>query len=276
MPTPPPSAPTSRSHTGRLHRGATAAAHIWLLSEESPTAVLFNGAFFAVMMTTPADLADFAAGFTVTEGISTYADIQDIRIAENLDGFALNIILPPERAASLDARRRVLTGRSGCGICGAQTLDAAVARPRPVAQRPAPAAEALARAYKDLPGLQVMNAANHSTHAAALAAPDGALLLVREDVGRHNALDKLFGAALLAGMPLDAGFVLVSSRCSMELVQKAAMVGVPFLASVSAPTALAVRLASEAGMGLAASSRDGIMVFEAGADKPVASPPRIS
>ena len=266
--------PTSHRYIGRLHpasasvpQAASASqaprAHTWTLAEETPAAVLYNGAFFAVMMATPADLADFAAGFTVTEGIAAYADIQDIRIAENLDGFLINIIIPPERQASLDTRRRVLTGRSGCGICGAQTLDAAVARPRQVQRRPTPDAQCLARAYAELPGLQLINRENHSTHAAGLADADGALLLVREDIGRHNALDKLIGAALAAGLPLTEGFVVVSSRCSMELVQKAAMVGVPLLASVSAPTALAVRLAAEAGMGLAARARDGVMYFDA-------------
>ncbi len=261
--------PTSHRYSGRLHPSATAAvpqaasAHTWTLAEETPAAVLYNGAFFAVMMATPADLADFAAGFTVTEGNAAFPDIQDIRIAENLDGFALNIIIPPERQASLDTRRRVLTGRSGCGICGAQTLDAAVARPRPVKQRPTPNAQSLTRANEAFPATQVMNRENHSTHAAALCSADGTILLTREDVGRHNALDKLIGAALRSGTSLQDGFVLVSSRCSMELVQKAAMVGVPFLASVSAPTALAVRLAAEAGMGLAARAQGGVMYFDA-------------
>ena len=269
--------PTSHRYSGRLHPSATASvpetasvpqvasAHTWTLAEETPAAVLYTGAFFAVMMATPADLADFAAGFTVTEGIAAFADIQEIRIAENLDGFLINIIIPPERQASLDTRRRVLTGRSGCGICGAQTLDAAVARPRPVAAaKRAATPDALARAYAELPGLQIINRENHSTHAAGLADAEGNLLMVREDIGRHNALDKLIGAALTAGRALTEGFVVVSSRCSMELVQKAAMVGVPLLASVSAPTALAVRLAAEAGMVLAASSREGVMVFEPG------------
>ena len=233
----------------------------WRLAEEVPAAVLYNGQFFAVMMVTPADLEDFGLGFTVTEGIvAAQSEIADVRVAETHDGFALNIKIPEDRTAGIDTRRRVLTGRSGCGICGAQTLDAAVAPPRPVSGV-APGIAGLQRAYRDFPAEQVMNRQNHSTHAAALAGPDGAILLVREDVGRHNALDKLIGAALRAGTDLRAGFILVSSRCSMELVQKAAVAGVPFLASVSAPTALAVRLAQTAGMGLAALSPDGIMLF---------------
>ena len=124
-----------------------------------------------------------------------------------------------------------------------------------------PSITAIARAYRELPALQVMNQKNHSTHAAAFAGADGAIQAVREDVGRHNALDKLLGHLMFKHFDLRSGFVIVSSRCSMELVQKAAMAGVPFLASVSAPTALAVRLANAAGMGLAASSPDGIMLF---------------
>ena len=234
----------------------------WRLAEEVPAAVLYNGQFFAVMMVTPADLEDFAIGFTVTEGIvQTTDEIAGARVAEMADGFALNIKIAPERMAGIETRRRVLTGRSGCGICGAQTLDAAVAPPRQV-NGSAPSIMAIERSYRELPGRQIMNRQNHSTHAAAFAGPDGAIQLVREDVGRHNALDKLIGALLIAKTDPRAGFILVSSRCSMELVQKAAMAGVPFLASVSAPTALAVRLAQSAGMGLAAGSRDGIMLFD--------------
>ena len=241
--------------------GGRVAGVTWRLAEEVPAAVLYNGQFFAVMMVTPADLEDFAAGFTVTEGIvADAAEIASVRSTETQDGFALNIKIPDHRLAGLDTRRRVLTGRSGCGICGAQTLDAAVAPPRPVSG-PAPDLAALRRAYRDFPEWQVMNAQNHSTHGAALADSRGAIQLVREDVGRHNALDKLIGAASRQGLAMRTGFVLVSSRCSMELVQKAAVAGVPFLASVSAPTALAARLAGIAGMGLAASSPHGIMLF---------------
>ena len=234
--------------------------HLWRLAEEVPAAMLYNGQFFAVMMVTPADLEDFAFGFTVTEGIAALDEIGEVRIAETADGYAINIKIAAARMAGIDSRRRVLTGRSGCGICGAQTMDAAVAPPRQVARR-APAVEAIARAYRDLPDRQIMNRQNHSTHAAGFAEPGGAIMTVREDVGRHNALDKLIGALHRARVDPRLGFVIVSSRCSMELVQKAAMAGLPFMASVSAPTALAARLAAAAGMGLAARSKDGIMLF---------------
>ena len=163
----------SRTHQGRLHPSGV--EHTWALAEESPAAVLYNGAFFAVMMVTPADLEDFATGFTLTEGIVPSAQgILGIRVAETQDGHTLNIKIDPALAAGLDTRRRVLTGRSGCGICGAQTLDAAVARPRPVA-RFMPSPDAIARAYAEFPALQVMNRENRSTHAAAFADADGAI-----------------------------------------------------------------------------------------------------
>ena len=259
---PDPTREASPEFSGRLMApGGRQTVVPWRLAEEVPAAVLYSGQFFAVMMVTPADLEDFGLGFTVTEGIvAAQSEIAGVRVAETHDGFALNIKIPEHRMAGIDTRRRVLTGRSGCGICGAQTLDAAVAPPRPVSGM-APTLAALQRAYREFPASQIMNQLNHSTHAAAFAGPDGAILLVREDVGRHNALDKLIGAALRAGTGPRNGFILVSSRCSMELVQKAAIAGVPFLASVSAPTALAVRLAQTAGMGLAAQSPDGIMLF---------------
>ena len=252
----------SPQFAGRLIAAdGTQSAHRWRLAEEVPAAVLYNGQFFAVMIVTPADLEDFAVGFTVTEGIAAFDEIGEVRIAETGDGFALNIKIADARMAGIDSRRRVLTGRSGCGICGAQTMDAAVAPPRAVTGQ-APGVEAIARAYRELPDRQVMNRQNHTTHAAGFAGVDGAVLTVREDVGRHNALDKLIGALLRARADPRVGFVIVSSRCSMELVQKAAMAGVPFMASVSAPTALAARLAAAAGMGLAARSKDGIMLFD--------------
>ena len=254
--------PTSQEFAGKLVQPGGGTRELrWLLAEEVPAAVLFNSQFFAVMMVTPADLEDFAVGFSLTENIvENRREIAGIKIAEAIDGYAVNIKIAEHRMAGLDSRRRVLTGRSGCGICGAQTLDAAVARPRPVSG-PTPTARAVARAIAELPPLQAINRLNHSTHAAGLADAEGKILAVREDIGRHNALDKLIGSAIRAGTRLDTGFVVLSSRCSMEMVQKAAMAGIPFLASVSAPTALAVRLAAEAGMGLAANNRDGIMFF---------------
>jgi FdhD protein len=254
---------TSPIFAGRLATEAGAQPATWHLAEEVPAAVMFDGQFFAVMMVTPADLEDFAVGFTVTEGIVERADeISAVRVAEANDGYALNIKIPEARLAGIETRRRVLTGRSGCGICGAQTLDAAVAPPRHVSGRlPKPAA--ILRALVQFPSLQPMNQLNHSTHAAGFATLDGALQLVREDVGRHNALDKLAGALLRDGRSTRDGFVIMSSRCSMEIVQKAAILGVPLIASVSAPTALALRLARAAGMTLAAASGDGVMVFEA-------------
>jgi FdhD protein len=268
-----PPVETSPRFAGQLITAAGMRPTDWHLAEEVPAAVMYDGQFFAVMMVTPADLEDFAIGFTVTEGIVERADeIADVRIAEANDGFALNIKIPNARLAGIETRRRVLTGRSGCGICGAQTLDAAVARPRAV-HGPQPEPAAILRALARFPELQPMNAMNHSTHAAGFAVLAGDLVLVREDVGRHNALDKLGGALVRAGIDPRSGFIVMSSRCSMELVQKAAMLGTSCLATVSAPTALAVRLAAQAGMVLASRSGDGVMLFPqpqpASTEKPI-------
>lgn len=247
---------------GRLVAGDGGHSAVWRVPEEVPLAVLLNGDSFAVMMASPSDLEDFALGFALTEGIVPAVDeIDSLRIAEASDGFLLNLVIDPARAEAVAARRRGVPGRSGCGICGAQTIGAALPR-LPRVSGAAPSVEALRTAYAALPSVQQMNAENRSTHAAAWCGPDGAIRLLREDIGRHNALDKLAGAMARAGLPGAAGFLLLSSRVSVEMVQKAAMVGIPFVAAVSAPSALAVRQAADAGIGLAGSAGDGIMLFD--------------
>ena len=241
---------------------AAGRATVWRVPEETPLAVLLNGRSFAVMMGTPADLEDFAVGFALTEGIvEDVAQLSSLRIAEAADGFVLNLRLDPARVAAVDDRRRSLPGRSGCGVCGAQTIAAALPRPPRVAGA-APSIAALEAAYAGLPALQAMNAENCSTHAAAFCDSAGAVRLLREDIGRHNALDKLGGALARNGQDASTGFILLSSRISVEMVQKAAVLGAPFLAAVSAPSALALRTASAAGMGLAGLAGDDIMIFE--------------
>lgn len=244
---------------GRLSSGREA---LWRVPEEVPLAILLNGGNFAVMMGTPSDLADFAIGFALTEGIvETPAEIERLAIAEASDGYVLNLSVPPGRAEAVADRRRSFAGRAGCGICGAQTVAAALPRP-PRVSGSGPAAEALLAAFRALSATQEMNAENRSTHAAAFCDRDGRVLLTREDIGRHNALDKLGGALARSGRRARDGFVLLSSRISVEMVQKAAMLGVPFLAAISAPSALALRKAAEAGMGLAALAGDEAMIFE--------------
>jgi FdhD protein len=240
-------------------------AAAWRVPEEAPLAILVNGASFAVMMVTPADLEDFALGFALTEGLARRPrDVRGIRLAEIADGFVANLALEPADPTAIEERRRSLAGRTGCGICGAQTLGAALRR-LPAVAGPRPSVGALRAALAALPAKQRMNAANRSTHAAAFCDAAGDILVVREDVGRHNALDKLGGALARSELRPAEGFILLSSRISVEMVQKAALIGAPFLAAVSAPSALAVRQATAIGMGLASAvGGDSIMIFDTG------------
>jgi FdhD protein len=242
--------------------GGAAREAVWAVAEEVPLAVLLNGESFAVMMATPADLEDFAVGFAITEGIvPDAAAIASLRIAEAREGYALNLRIDPALVEASALRRRTLAGRAGCGVCGAQTIEAALPPPKRVAG-PLPAPAAVLAAARALPALQPMKRLNRSTHAAAFCAPDGTVELVREDIGRHNALDKLAGALARAGRPGSDGFVLLSSRLSVEMVQKTAALGAPFVAAVSAPSALALRTADAAGLTVAALAPEGLMVFD--------------
>lgn len=239
----------------RLHAGEATSADDWI-AEEVPVALAFNGAPFAVMMATPADIADFAAGFALSEGI--VGSIDELRIDAidtTLDGIAVSMRVPSARMAALSARRRNVEGRSGCGICGAESIEA-VLRPPPTVPDATPVANAaIAAALRDLQHRQPLNALTGATHAAAWADADGRLQLVREDVGRHNALDKLIGAMCAGGNPACDGFCLVTSRASYEMAMKAAQAGMPLLAAISAPTALAIALADTAGMTLVGFAR---------------------
>jgi FdhD protein len=233
----------------------------WQVAEEVPLAVLVNGENFAVMMLTPADLEDFALGFALTEGLIRRAsDLEAVRLGEAADGLVANLKIAPALLSGMEARRRTLAGRAGCGICGAQTIAAAVPRPRRVSGM-LPDYAALAQAYAALPAAQIMNRANHTTHAAAYCSLSGEIQALREDIGRHNALDKLAGALAREGRDANEGFVLLSSRVSVEMVQKAATIAAPSLAAVSAPSALALRMAGGAGMTVFARTPDGIMAF---------------
>lgn len=247
---------------GRVVTPDAACDAVWRVPEETPLAVLLNGTSFAVMMATPADLEDFALGFALTEGIvRDIGEVRSLRIADAVDGFVINMVVDPARAEAVEARRRSIPGRSGCGICGAQTIGAALPK-LPRVAGPKPSLEAVEAAFAALPAVQSMNAENRSTHAAAFCDGDGTIRLLREDVGRHNALDKLGGALATAGLRAADGFVLLSSRISVEMVQKAAILGAPFLAAVSGPSALALRQAAAAGMGLACRAGAGIMIFD--------------
>ncbi|MBR0344416.1 MAG: formate dehydrogenase accessory sulfurtransferase FdhD [Rudaea sp.] len=248
------------------HRHGVAARVRDAVAEEIPVAFVYNERPHAVMMATPADLEDFALGFSLSENIiDNAAQCTKIEVVEALAGIELHIAIPAEKAAKLEDRVRELTGRTGCGLCGAQTLDAAVRHPPAVAGSPDVREAALLRALGEMQKLQTINAATGAVHAAAWANLDGSVVLLREDVGRHNALDKLTGAMQRAGIDPRAGFLLVTSRASYEMVMKAATVGIGFLAAISAPTALAIALAQETDLTLVGFARaDGYGLYAHG------------
>lgn len=234
------------------------------VASEVPVALVFNGLSHAVMMATPADLEAFALGFALSEGlIDTPADCRGIEVFARsaLQGGGgggstaceVHLDIAPRCFARLKERRRALAGRTGCGLCGIDSLQALDLVPERVTPRPwatdLPAATVL-RAVSAMPALQVMNAAAGALHAAAWATPQGEITDLLEDVGRHNALDKLIGRLALQGRSSADGFVVMSSRASYELVRKCARLDIPLLATVSAPTSLAVDLAAEAGIAL--------------------------
>ena len=253
---------------GSLHRqarrltAAGAEALDEVVAEEVAVALVYNGVSHAVMMATPCDLEDFARGFSLTERIvAKPSEIYDIEV-EELErsgggrGFEVRLDIASQRMGALQAQRRTMAGRTGCGLCGVDSLEAAL-RPVP---RSAGAGKvsraAIQRAMAALPAQQKINRENGATHAAGWAMPDGTLVAVREDVGRHNALDKLGGALAKAGMPAAGGFVVVTSRCSYEMVQKAAALDAVASAAVSAPTSLAIESAEQAGIALVAFVRE--------------------
>lgn len=238
--------------------GASDAAAAESLAEEVPIAFTYNGEPYAVMLATPCDLEDFARGFALTQGIVDTADeIEAIEIRPSLAGIECAARIPAARVAALAPDARRLPGVSGCGLCGVRALEDAVRWPGAVASAVAVSGRALHRAFAELRQRQPVFAATGATHAAAYARIDGEVLFVREDVGRHNALDKLVGALAVSNIDADQGFIVVTSRASVEMVQKAARAGVGVLAAVSAPTALAVTLADGVGLTLLGFVRDG-------------------
>jgi FdhD protein len=226
------------------------------IAVEIPVAFLYNGQSHAVMMASPNDLIDFAYGFSIAEGIvDRMADIGAVSCEFKGAGANLAIEISEGHAALLESRKRNVAGRTGCGLCGVSDMEQ-VLRPLPyLAIGQAIGRDAIDRAIRELPQHQDINQATGAVHAAGFADRDGKLLIVREDVGRHNALDKLIGAALRAGIAPDDGFVVVTSRCSMEMVQKTASFGAPALIAVSAPTSLAIELAEHCNLTVAAFAR---------------------
>lgn len=215
------------------------------VAEETPVAFEYNGISHTVMLATPADLEDFALGFSLSEGIvGKRSEVYDIEIAEAAAGITLRIDIANGAFARLKERRRSLAGRTGCGLCGAESLAQVVRELPPVADGVAFPLAALHEGMRRLPALQTFQQATGALHAACRVAEDGSISHVREDVGRHNALDKTLGALAYPYAPAG-GALLVTSRASFEMVQKTAALGYGVLAAVSAPTAAAVRLAEK-------------------------------
>lgn len=233
------------------------------LAAEVPLSLSYNGVAHVVMMLTPADLEDFVLGFSFSEGIiEAPAELLALDIRAEAGGLLAQAQIPPERFEAVLKGRRNLVGQAGCGICGLVELEQALRPLPPIAGEARVTPEALFRGADALRARQPLNAETGAVHAAAALAGDGTLRALREDVGRHNALDKLIGHAMRGHHPLADGFLIVTSRLSYELVQKAVRAGAPCLAAISAPTSLAVELAREAGLTLAALVRDdSLLVF---------------
>ncbi|NRF70727.1 formate dehydrogenase accessory sulfurtransferase FdhD [Aquincola sp. S2] len=236
--------------------GRSFEASDWL-AEEVPVALEFNGVAHAVMLATPLDLEDFALGFGLSEGILAHrGQLYGVERHDGAEGITLRLEIASAAFVRLKDRRRTLAGRTGCGLCGTESL-AQVARPLlplPVTQAPM-ASAAITRAMGELRALQALQQATGAVHAAAWCGADGEVRLLREDVGRHNALDKLVGALAVSSVNAASGFVAVTSRASFEMVQKTVCAGVPLLAAVSAATALAVQTAKRSGLTLVGFAR---------------------
>ena len=236
---------------------------IWQLPEEVPVAIMINSTSHAVMMATPADLQDFGVGFALSEGLVAHSShIDNVLVMTSGEGFSVDLSINEFKLIRERIVSRSMEGRVGCGLCGIEEMADAIRMPNRKLHAPEISPDSIAKAFKALPSFQPMNELNRTVHAAAWCSVDGSILLAREDVGRHNALDKLIGAMARGLIKPENGFVLMSSRCSFELVQKCATVGIGALATISAPTALALKLAKQAGLKLAALSKQGIMIFD--------------
>ena len=228
-----------------------------LVAEEVPVALVYHGVPHAVMLATPADLEDYGVGFTLTEGLVARADeIRGVEVACAGEAAEVRISVAWERFSALLDRRRNLTGRTGCGLCGAETVAQAVRDLQPVGPGIRMGAAQLHEAIAQLAQMQPINARTGSVHAAAWVVPGKGIQVVREDVGRHNALDKTIGALVRSGADPAGGALLLTSRASFEMVQKSAVAGVTLVAAFSAPTAFAVRVAERAGVTLVAFARE--------------------
>jgi FdhD protein len=247
----------------QIWREGSSSAGSRSIPEETAIALTYNGGTYAVMMATPQDLEDFAVGFSLSEGvINCSADIDSLDIVRLGDGVELRIWLSKPRADRLQDRRRHIAGPTGCGLCGIESIAEAMRPAAIVEHGPEFSPEQIMVAMQHLSLLQKLNIETRAVHAAAFWNVTSGIVALHEDVGRHNALDKLSGALAYASVVMSDGLILLTSRVSVEMVQKSASIGASVMVSVSAPTALAVRMADAAGITLAAIARaDGFEVF---------------
>ena len=221
------------------------------IAEEVPVSLIYNGMPHVVMLATPTNLEEFALGFSITEGIiKSPQELLSARVYNRSNGIEVQIKIPEERFQCMSDKGRNLTGRTGCGLCGASTLKQAIRKPGEVVGNLRVSAIDLSNALTELVSFQKLNKMTGAVHAAAWVIPEQGIIDIREDVGRHNALDKLIGFLLRTEKDLSSGFVLVTSRASFEMVQKTAWIGVNMLVAISAPTGLAIRLAKETNLTL--------------------------
>ncbi len=253
-------------HDGELHAVQDC------LAEETPVAMVYNGVSHAVMLATAQDLEDFALGFALSEGIVQHAsELYAIDVQAQEQGVALHCSIASERFMQLKERRRTLAGKTGCGLCGAENLAQAMRYPAILHNSAVFSSASIVTALAALPAHQLLQRQTGATHASAYVLADGSIQLVREDVGRHNALDKVLGAyaksAFKDTQEGNSGFVITTSRASFEMVQKVASAGLSLLVAVSAPTALAVRVAEECGLSLVGFARGSRYVVYSHGDK---------
>ena len=248
--------------------GAVTESQDWL-ADEVPVALIFNGISHAVMLATPLDLEDFALGFGLTEGLLARADeLYGVEVMPDPAGMRIEMEVSSACFARLKDKRRSMAGRTGCGLCGTESLEQVEPPLQPLAPCTTPLSPpAIADALRAMPSHQALQQRTGATHAAAWCSLDGAVRLVREDVGRHNALDKLVGAMVEAGLDPRDGFCCITSRASVEMVRKAVAIGITALVAVSAPTSRAVDTARRAGLALAGFARRDDLVLYANADR---------
>ncbi|MGH7618198.1 MAG: formate dehydrogenase accessory sulfurtransferase FdhD [Gemmatimonadaceae bacterium] len=242
--------PTSEAPVGRLSETDTGSGTV-IVAEEVPIALVYNGRPHVVVMGTPADLEDLTVGFSVTESIvANMSGIERVEVVKASHGIELQIQISAADAQRLEARTRSLVSRTSCGLCGIETIKDVLRVPDTLSHSLDVSREAIFRAGLELSKRQTLNNETSTVHAAAWSSRFGEVLIVREDVGRHNALDKVLGAMIRSGVAVDDGFIVVTSRASYEMVQKVAVCGVELIAAISRPTGLAIRFAVDAGVTL--------------------------